>query len=151
MNDEVLDSNENTSQKKSIDKKFQTGIPGVSDRVRAAVTDSVVMIVLSVIASQLLNTTSNEMVVLRGVLLVFIFVLYDPILTAIAGGTLGHRIMGLRVKRQSDETKNIPIHSAVIRYLIKVFLGMVSLLIVSKKSNRHAIHDKAVKSVVVYK
>ncbi len=150
MTTKPIDSNEindSNSQTTSVNAK---PIPGVSDRVRAAVTDSVVMIILSVIASQVLNKFSGDMEVVRGILLVLIFGLYDPIFTSFSGGTLGHRMMGLRVKRQSDQSKNIPIHLGVIRYLIKLSLGTISLLVVSKKSRRHAIHDIAAKSVVVY-
>jgi uncharacterized RDD family membrane protein YckC len=150
MTDTPIDSEQLNKDKQPKPTEELHNIPGVSDRVRAAVTDSVVMIVLSVIASQALSSASGELVLLRGALLVFIFGLYDPLLTAFIGGTLGHRIMGLRVRRQSDETKNIPLYLAIIRFTIKVFLGLISLLIVSKKTNRHAIHDIAVKSVVVY-
>ncbi|MFT5724934.1 MAG: putative RDD family membrane protein YckC [Bacteroidia bacterium] len=150
MKETIIDTEQLNPEEQNKSTEIVKPIPGVSDRVRAAVTDSIVMIVLSVIASQFLNNYPGEFEVLRGVLLVLIFGLYDPLLTALIGGTIGHRIMGLRVRRQNDESKNIPIHVAIIRYALKVALGVISLLIVSKKSSRHAIHDIVVKSVVVY-
>ncbi len=125
-------------------------IPGVSDRVRAAVTDSFVLVALSVIASQIFTSIGEEIPIARGITIVLIFALYDPLMVSILGGTIGHRIMGLRVKSQVDVSKNINIVAAIIRYFVKLVLGGISLFVVSKKEKRHAIHDMVAKSVVVY-
>jgi uncharacterized RDD family membrane protein YckC len=86
----------------------------------------------------------------RIIAFVFIFLLYDPIFTSLFGGTIGHMMLGIRVKRESDEQKNILFHKAILRYLVKVLLGWVSLLTVSGNKKRKAIHDFLVGSVVVY-
>jgi uncharacterized RDD family membrane protein YckC len=59
-------------------------------------------------------------------------------------------ILGIRVKRESNEQKNILFPLAIPRYIVKVLLGWVSLLTVSGSKKRKAIHDFLVGSVVVY-
>jgi len=85
--------------------------------------------------------------------MIFIFGLYDPIFTSLFGGTIGHLIIGIKVKRESNENKNIILPLALIRYTIKALLGWISLISVMVKSNkkRRAIHDFSAGSVVVYR
>jgi uncharacterized RDD family membrane protein YckC len=59
-------------------------------------------------------------------------------------------MLGLRVKRESDENRNILFPLAIVRYIVKASLGLVSLLTVSGNVKRKAIHDYLVGSVVVY-
>lgn len=59
-------------------------------------------------------------------------------------------IMGLRVKNESNEEKNILFHKAILRYLVKSSLGWISLLTVSGNKKKKAIHDKVAGSVVIY-
>jgi uncharacterized RDD family membrane protein YckC len=81
----------------------------------------------------------------------FSFILYDPIFTSSFGGTIGHMIIGIRVKRERDMEKNILFPFAMLRYLAKVLLGWISLLTVTGNEKKRAIHDLIVGSVVIYK
>lgn len=124
--------------------------PGVFDRVKALVTDGIVIIVLMFITYYVFSLFENVPDYARITAFVFIFLLYDPLFTSIFGGTLGHMINGLRVKRESDETKKIPFLLAVPRYIVKASLGWISLLTVLGNKKRKAIHDFLVGSIVVY-
>ncbi|MFZ6052041.1 RDD family protein [Halocola ammonii] len=129
----------------------ETFYPGVSDRVKAVFTDSF-MVVLMIIATTLLfEAFEIETVKPRIYALVFIFFLYDPIFTSLFGGTIGHMTMKIRVKRLNNQNKNIIFPLALIRFLVKTLLGIVSLLTVSGNKKARAIHDMASGSVVVYK
>ncbi|MGQ8338976.1 RDD family protein [Sunxiuqinia sp. A32] len=125
--------------------------PGVSTRVKAVVTDSIILVVFMVGVATLFESIKNVPDVARIIAFVFIFLLYDPLLTSILGGTIGHMIFGIRVKRETNQNKNILFPLAVIRYVIKVSLGWISLLTVSGNKKAKAIHDILVKSVVIYK
>jgi uncharacterized RDD family membrane protein YckC len=81
---------------------------------------------------------------------IFIFFLYDPLFTSVFGGTIGHMMMGMRVKRENDETKNILFPMAIVRFAVKAVLGWISLLTVLGNEKRKAIHDYLIRSVVVY-
>jgi len=128
-----------------------TSLPDISNRVKAAITDSVVLILMmyafSILFSQFEEVPNN----LRIASFVFVFLLYDPILTTAMGGTLGHRLMGLKVKKRSNTTENLPFFLSLPRFLVKVTLGWVSLLTVSSHKERLAIHDLAVGSIVLFR
>ena len=81
--------------------------PGVSARVRAAVTDSLVIVVLLVIITYIFSYFENVPDAARIIAFILIFLLYDPIFTSFFGGTIGHMIIGIRVKQESNQEKNI--------------------------------------------
>ena len=125
--------------------------PHVSDRVKAVVTDSIVLVGEIVLATYIFSLFDNVPDIAKKIVFVFIFMLYDPIFTSFFGGTIGHMIMGIRVKRNNNEQKNILFPLAIIRFIVKAFLGWLSLLTVSSNEKRKAIHDMLVGSVVIYK
>ncbi len=124
--------------------------PGVFDRVKAMMTDGIVIVVFMFVASYIFSLFESVPDSARIIAFVFIFLLYDPLFTSIFGGTIGHMMLGLRVKRESDEKKNIILPLAIPRYIVKVLLGWISLLTVSGNEKRKAIHDYIAGSVVVY-
>jgi uncharacterized RDD family membrane protein YckC len=126
-------------------------LPGVSDRVKAVVTDSFVIIGFMLLLSLLFSMFEAVPDSFRMAGFVFIFILYDPLFTSLFGGTLGHRIMNLQVKRKSNLEKNILFTQALIRYIIKVLLGWISLLTVGNNKKNLAIHDWVVGSMVLFR
>lgn len=122
---------------------------GVSLRIKAIVVDTIVLVIFMVLTTFILSQFQTVSDGVRMFAFIFIFLLYDPIFTSTFGGTIGHMMLGIKVKRESDENKNIPIHFAIIRYIIKAFLGIISLLTVSGNAKSKAIHDYIVGSVVL--
>ena len=125
--------------------------PGVSNRVKAVVADSVVIIAFMFIVTYSFEYFENVPDNARIIAFIFIFILYDPIFTSVFGGTIGHLTNGLNVKRETNENKKIIFPLAVIRFIVKVLLGWVSLLTVSGNKKGKAIHDSLVGSVVIFK
>lgn len=119
------------------------------DRLKAVMIDGIIIIGLGFLATKV--TSSFEMVpdTVRIILFVSIFILYDPLFTSIAGGTLGHLIIGLRVRMEKNEKRKISFPKALIRFILKVALGWVSLLTVTGNAKKQAIHDSAAGSVIV--
>ncbi len=125
--------------------------PNIFDRVKAVLFDTVLIIGMMYLVSLLFQGSDGENTPLRIIAFVSIWLIYDPLMTSIFGGTLGHQLIGLRVKQEKDESKNLKFHQAFIRYILKTLLGWISLITVSTKSNKQAIHDLAVSSVVIKK
>ncbi len=125
--------------------------PGVSDRVKAVVTDSFIIIFFLFVVSYIFSYFENVPTIIRIIAFVFVVILYDPFMTSVFGGTIGHMMFGIRVKRENNQTKNILFPFAIIRFIAKAILGWVSLLSVHGNEKRKAIHDYIVGSVVVYK
>lgn len=124
--------------------------PGIFDRVKAVFVDSLVLIIFMIIITDIFSFFDTVSDTIRIISFVFIFILYDPILISFFGGTLGHKVIGLRVKREKNEKKNILFPIAIMRFIVKSLLGWVSLITISGSKKRRAIHDTIAGSVVVY-
>ncbi|MBR9859420.1 RDD family protein [bacterium] len=134
----------------STTEPIEEALPGVSDRARAAITDGVILIILLVISSMIISSFESVPDSVRMITFIFIFVLYDPLFTSLFGGTLGHYIMGIKVKHINHRDKNINIVFAIMRYLVKALLGWISLFTVGQNKYRLAIHDYVGQSIVLY-
>ena len=124
--------------------------PGVFVRVKAIVMDAIVLLVFMALASYLFSLFVKVPDFARVAAFIFIFLLYDPIFTSSFGGTFGHMMVGIRVRRASDATRNILIHKALLRSLVKGTLGEISLLTIAFNDKNKAIHDYVAGSIVVY-
>ena len=125
--------------------------PTLPDRIKAAIIDGVILISMIVGATYLFEAIKTTPDVARAIAFLFIFLLYDPIFVSSFGGTIGHMLLGLRVKREKDQSKNVFFPLAIVRFIIKALLGWISLITVTSNSKRNALHDMAVKSIVIFK
>lgn len=126
-------------------------LPDLKDRIQALFIDLIVTFLFAFIMTKIFESMGEVSDHTRLWTFVCVFILYDPILTSLIGGTLGHRALNLRVRRSSNTTKNILFPVAIFRYLIKATLGVFSLLAVSMNSNGRAIHDLLSGSIVIVK
>lgn len=121
------------------------------DRIKAAVIDAVILIASMYAVSELLELFEYVPNAIRILFAVFIFVLYEPLFVSQFGGTIGHSYSGLMVKRDNLLCGNINFFMALIRFILKAFLGWISLLTVTSNNKKKAIHDFLANSVVVVK
>ncbi len=124
--------------------------PAIPDRVKAIVTDSVVIVIFMFITTYVFSKFAHVPDNARMIAFLFIFGLYDPIFTSSFGGTIGHFVIGIRVKREKNKEKNILFPMAIVRFLVKILLGWISLLTMSRSEQNRAIHDYLSGSVVIY-
>jgi uncharacterized RDD family membrane protein YckC len=75
-------------------------------------------------------------------------ILYEPVLVAVAGGTLGHRSLGLRVVT-ANGYRPVSFHRALLRYVAKAVTGFTSFLFIVTTRRRQALHDVAAGTVVI--
>ena len=121
----------------------------LTDRVKAAVIDAIVLIAAMYGISEFLNIFEHVPDGVRIMAAVLIFLLYDPFFTSFYGATIGHSYSNICVKKDADTTKNISFPIAVVRFILKAALGWISLLTVTGNKKRKAIHDFVSTSVVV--
>lgn len=127
--------------------KVRHDVPYLVDRIKALVVDTVIVLILMMIFSKLfgaLEYTGENARIYAWLSLV----LYEPVLVSM-GGTLGHRMMKMTVRNSEDESKKIALHWSVIRYVVKLLLGWLSLLTVTQNSDKRAIHDMASWSIII--
>jgi uncharacterized RDD family membrane protein YckC len=125
--------------------------PRLLERIKATLVDAMVIVLLMYLGSLILETLVVESGMVRGILFGIIW-LYEPIATSI-GRTLGHQIMDIRVRKflptPDGNPPRINLFQAIVRFLVKVALGWVSLMFISGNKYRRAIHDYAGQSIVI--
>jgi uncharacterized RDD family membrane protein YckC len=114
------------------------------------VADSLAIIAMMFIAAMIFDQFETAPDFWRITALVFIAVIYDPLCTSVLGATIGHAYVGIRVRRDTADGGNILFHFALLRYMVKLALGILSLLTVSRHPKGKALHDMVAGSVVVY-
>lgn len=122
--------------------------PSLVVRYQAMFADVMVIIGLMLFAGYVLKYLDHPPDWLRMALFFGIVGVYEPLCISF-GATVGHLIMKTRVRQYGEETKRINIFMALIRYVFKLLLGVISFLTLSSNEQRRAIHDMASGSVVV--
>ena len=79
--------------------------PDLIERIKAVFIDMLVLIFLMFIFSTIFSSFESVPDEARIGAFVFIFLLYDPIFTSFLGGTIGHVVIGIRVKQSENKEK----------------------------------------------
>jgi uncharacterized RDD family membrane protein YckC len=80
--------------------------------------------------------------------LIAMFVFYEPLMVTVFGATVGHRAMNLRVV-DSRSGLRLGFLRAMVRFLLKVIVGVVSFVFMAVSRRHQALHDLAAGSVVI--
>ena len=152
MKEQILDEFE-TDESNDNDKIYFYK-PQLIKRIKSMMLDTVLIIFLMFLMSLILGVLNIESGLVRGICLGLV-VLYEPILVTF-GGTIGHRIMGLRVRSFSsystDKSENsINFFYSLIRFATKILLGWISLLTIHSDDYGQAMHDKVGNSIMTFK
>jgi len=118
-------------------------------RLNALSADTVILILFSIIVFWLLSSgeDSPALRLTLGFLWWGTLLLYEPLMVAWCGGTLGHRLLNLKVV--DDRTGGNPgLAKALARFLVKALLGVFSFFSMSVSRRHQAIHDMMTSSTV---
>jgi uncharacterized RDD family membrane protein YckC len=117
-------------------------------RLRALIVDWIIITVAMFAAIFIAAATrSDNLARPLGFSVAALWLLYEPLLVAFAGGTLGHRFGNLRVVDNATGG-NVSFLKAVARTVIKAFLGIVSFVTMLTTRRSQAIHDLLTHSTV---
>lgn len=122
--------------------------PSLVERLQSTFIDTIIIVILMVVFSNVLEGFNNVPEWIRILLFVFLFVVYEPLLMTF-GCTVGNYIKGIRVRKNEDINQKINIGQSIIRYPIKLSLGFISFLTINSNLRRRAIHDLASGSVMI--
>lgn len=76
--------------------------------------------------------------------------LLEPAAVSLTGGSIGHHLVGLRVRKDHvDERINIV--AATVRFVTKFLFGIPAFLVVFVTRKRQGLHDLAARSLIVHK
>lgn len=122
--------------------------PRLLRRVRAALADSVVFVILFFVWFFSLDVMGSAHPALKIAPLLLGLLVFEPGLVSWSGGTIGHHLFGLRI-RDSIEDRNVGFLRATLRAILRTLLGWISLIFIFVTSRHQAIHDYASHTVVV--
>jgi hypothetical protein len=112
-----------------------------SRRLKGLAIDWIVFLLLLATALFLATAMqSNSIGRYIGFSAIVIFLLYEPVLVSLTGGTIGHYVSNLRVV--DDRTKgNVGFLKAFARFAIKTLLGWYSFISMGITRRHQAVHD----------
>ncbi len=144
-------SDSNSVSDKNVVSTNNLEYPSLVTRIQAIVVDSIVILIVFILASYILDILGEIPDSVRGFILIFMLFLYDPILTSLTAGTLGHKVMGLKVICFSEKERKLSVPRAIIRSFVKGVLGWISFFTVTGNREKRAIHDIISGSIVLKK
>jgi uncharacterized RDD family membrane protein YckC len=143
---ETASSQDNSQELAAIYEPIQ--FPSLLARIKAIFLDTLVLLVFFAVTSVVIDNVGGAPDAVRIALIMIIF-LYDPVLTAFAGATIGHKIMGIKVRKFDAPGSKISLPMAFVRFFVKWLLGWISLLTVTSNAHKRAIHDLASGSIMI--
>lgn len=137
-------------QDPEIEESFnQEKFPRLIKRIQSLFIDQLFIIICIIIFSHLLTKTDEESTkALRGILTFGLFFIYEPVCISL-GCTIGNKITGIRVRKFGEEKKRINIFRSYFRFIIKLFLGIISFFTVTSNAHKRALHDIASGSIMI--
>ena len=117
--------------------------PYVWRRYQALLIDGLLLLTVIFIVPPFLQDSPAARIAL-----LFALVLYEPLLTVI-DCTLGQRLIGIRVRRADDPSRRLSLPAALVRWVVKLLLGIVSFFTMRSANRYRALHDLAAGSLVI--
>ena len=124
--------------------------PRLLRRVQAVLIDSLIVPIALLSSISFLGVFEINESWVKAMFFFFPIFILEPFLVSFYGGTIGHYLLKLKV-RKIKEDRNINIVFSTIRFVLKFFLGWISLVLVLVSKRHQAVHDYLVGSIVVNK
>ena len=121
--------------------------PTVVRRYFSTVIDYVLIFCVMALAG-VLPVSDQVLLVTRSLILGLGFLIYEPVMSSRAC-TVGQFLLKVRVRVDGDPDARISIVRAYARYAVKLLLGGPSLFTVPFSARQKAIHDMAIKSMMI--
>lgn len=125
--------------------------PKTSFRIKASLVDIILILSVMVFSAYAIDSIGGVPDWVRIAIMVLLFIVYEPMMVSKYGGTIGHRILGVKVTKSSDTTGRLNLPVAIIRSVLKFVLGIFSVMVSYTREDNRCIHDLICDSIVVYR
>ncbi len=122
--------------------------PRLLRRIRAVLIDEVVLLAALIVWWFTIGVVEAWSPVAKIGSLFLVFLTIDPVLVAYTGGTVGHHLMGLKVRDARRDSK-VNLLVATARGFLRYFLGALSLVFIILTRRHQALHDLWTQTTVV--
>lgn len=127
-----------------------TYFPRIHKRLQAMLIDGVAIGLCLFIPVYFIVTFDIENSIVKSFLLFFLVLTLEPFMVSFTGGSVGHHFAGIKVVDQRTQ-QHINLIRSYCRFLVKLVLGVYSLLSILFTQRYQAVHDIAAHSVVLFK
>jgi len=124
--------------------------PSLLKRVQSTFVDMLFILIMMFVITAVLENFEQVPDWVRIVLFFGIWGIYEPV-CMVLGSTIGNYIVGIRVRQYTDTNRRINLFQAFGRYVLKMLLGWLAFIAIHFNKERRALHDLAVKSVMIRK
>jgi uncharacterized RDD family membrane protein YckC len=128
----------------------QVAFVKISRRVKAVLVDGVVLGLFFFATVGVVKLLGIENSDYEAMLIFTVAASFEPFFLAFTGGSVGHHLVGLKVRR-AEYDKKINLFQAYARFFTRAIFGFASLVTILTTKKYQAVHDLLVGSIVVYK
>jgi uncharacterized RDD family membrane protein YckC len=126
------------------------GYPRLVRRLRGLFIDSLVVPLATMATLVALTYAGVENTWIKIACPVLVVLLLEPVAVSVTGGSIGHHLTGLRVRKErADERINVL--AATVRFVVKAIFGLPAFFVAFVTQKRQGLHDLAAKSLIVHK
>lgn len=123
--------------------------PRITRRIEAVLIDASILLALffgamNLLAPMQIHGAIKAFVIFSALLLI------EPVFLTLTGASIGHHARGMRVI-SARSGANLHLLAAILRTVVKAYLGFISLIFVLTSRRHQAIHDMAARSLVILK
>jgi len=130
--------------------KEEDVFPSLLNRIQALFFDFWVIVgIVMALTLTIFESFDEQFAGFKIALFLMVFFVYEPFMSA-SGGTIGHRTMGITIRKFEDPKCRLNLFQAYFRTAIKFTLGWISFLNLNFDPFKRAMHDKFSGSVVIY-
>jgi len=123
--------------------------PGFWRRFRALCIDGLLLSIAGVGTIILLSALGVENGPIDMAAALLVVLMLEPVMVATLGGTIGHRLQAMRVRRVDADVR-LSLWAASLRFLLRNMLGVLSVPLMMATRQRQGLHDLLSGSVVVF-
>ena len=145
------DQSETDKEQNSDDPYRDMIFPSLVTRVKALMIDLVVILCIFSLASLIIDKFDQTPIFVRVLIFIFCIYLYEPLLITLYGGTIGHHLVKIGIRKVNHPEKKINLLQASVRFITKYIFGWLSFITVTFNRRKRAIHDMVSRSIVLYK
>lgn len=131
----------------NINYNAEINYASVLDRIKSTTIDTITIVGIIYLLSEILNDMNNTSHTLRIILFIAI-VMYEPIFITL-NGTFGNYRSNIRIRKNNDTTKKLNFFQSLFRFILKFSLGWLSLIFILLNNKGRALHDIFSGSVVI--
>ncbi len=111
--------------------------------------DSTILGLLFIVLALLSSLLPFDSKIMQGIFILLPTLSIEPLFVYFRGSSIGHQFSGIKVVNV-DEQKSLSIFQCYLRTLVKMLLGLISLIMFVFSKKYQAIHDYTSRTMVVF-